>query len=65
MIQVLLPASAKIKFVPQIEREKLDFFLFNLVTFVAVKMGLKPSEDKRPSKLAIMDDDDVSDKPSE
>lgn len=26
-------------------------------------MGLKPDDDKRPSKLAIMDDD-ISDKPS-
>lgn len=41
----------------------LNLFFFLNFPAAAVNMGLKSDDDKRPSKLAIMDDD-VSDKPS-
>lgn len=41
-----------------------DILIFLIFRTVAVKMGLKPEEDKRPSKMAIMDEED-SDIPSE
>lgn len=41
-----------------------DILIFLIFRTVAAKMGLKPEEDKRPSKMAIMDEEN-SDVPSE
>lgn len=34
-----------------------DILIFLVFRTVAVKMGLKPEEDKTPSKMAIMDEE--------